>query len=225
MMHSDAVAVIATYNEAETIGELVDGLLSSGLWVIVVDDDSPDGTAQIASSHGAMVEVRRGQRGIATAYVRALQCGLALDAQYVVQMDAGGTHFPEDAIGMLRVAEAGGFGLVIGSRFLEKGTTLKSHRTVISLAAAWLIRVAGLPVHDATSGFRVWRCDALVSALRAGVRSEGNAFQLELLWSAYRAGARIAEHPIPYLLTNSQFRFSMVKEAMHVMGRIARELI
>lgn len=221
-MHTDAVVAIATYNEAETIGQIVDGLMAHGLWVIVVDDDSPDGTARIAANHGAMVEVRHGQRGIASAYVRVLRLGLAMDAQYVIQMDAGGTHDPEDAMRMLRVAEGFRQGLVIGSRF-ECDVPVLSYRTLISRGAAWLMRRAGIQVHDATSGFRVWRCDVLTAALHAGVRSEGNAFQLELLWNAYRAGAVIGEHPIPYRLTNSQFRPWMIREALQVMGRIARE--
>ena len=219
MKNDDAIVVMATFNEADNIGALIDGLRRHGLPVFVLDNNSPDGTAQIAAEHGASVEVRIKQGNIASAYLRALQCGLASGKRFVVQMDAGGTHSPSDVPVLLNAARMNGADLLIGGRFYP-GVHWLSWRTLISRGAAFLMRIAGPQVWDATGGFRVWHRDTLIEALKRGAVSEGNAFQLELLWNAYKSGAVIGELPIAYKLTTSHFRWWMVKEALQVMWRI-----
>jgi len=218
-MTSEAVVVIATYNEAESIGGILDALRD--LPVIVIDDHSPDGTMNIAVKYpNTDVVVRHNERGIATAYTyglrRAVVCS---NADYVVQMDAGGTHDPNDVVPMILAAKNWHADLVIGSRFSTL-PHMASYRTAISLTAAWLMRRRGVDVQDATSGFRVWRRDLLYSVVRNNCRSRGFAFNLELLWRAHVLGATIREYPIEYRLTNSTFRIRMLWEAAVAVGRM-----
>jgi glycosyltransferase involved in cell wall biosynthesis len=211
--------VIATYNEAESIGALLAGLRD--FHCIVVDDSSPDGTGAIVRTFAhATLLTRPAKLGIASAYVAGLRAALATEAEWIVQMDAGGTHRPEDAEQLVQVAELFNADLVIGSRFLARGW--RGYRTAISLGAAWLMRRLGVPVHDATSGFRCWRADFLRGLDLDAVRARGFAFQLELLYQAHRAGGSIVEMPIPYTLTTSTFNGGMVREALGVWMRLAR---
>jgi dolichol-phosphate mannosyltransferase len=206
---------MCTYNEADNIGSIL-----AELWaypVILIDSDSPDGTAQIASDF-VNVEVHLKQNdGIASAYRQGLTRASLQNYDYIVQMDAGRTHPTSRILPMLLDAENTGAGLTIGSRFLHPHGW-PSYRTAISLGAAWLMRRKGINVHDATSGFRVWRREWLQAALLRPNRARGFAFQLELLYNAHRAGAMIAEYPIPYRLTNSSFRWDMVAEALTIVG-------
>jgi glycosyltransferase involved in cell wall biosynthesis len=211
--------VIATYNEAESIGALLAGLRD--FHCIVVDDSSPDGTGAIVRTFAhATLLTRPAKLGIASAYVAGLRAALATEAEWIVQMDAGGTHRPEDAEQLVQVAELFNADLVIGSRFLARGW--RGYRTAISLGAAWLMRRLGVPVHDATSGFRCWHADFLRVLDLDAVRARGFAFQLELLYQAHRAGGSIVEMPIPYTLTTSTFNGGMVREALGVWMRLAR---
>lgn len=217
-MTSEAVVVIATYNEAETIGGILDAL--ANLPVIVIDDCSPDGTAQIADRRiNAEVIVRHNERGIASAYMCGLRRALLTGADYVVQMDAGGTHDPLDVPALVLAAQACHADLVIGSRFMNM-PDVRSYRTGISLAAARLMRARGVAVDDATSGFRVWQRGALNWVVRNNCRSRGFAFNLELLWRVHVIGAAIREYPIAYQLTNSTFRPWMLWEALCAVGRM-----
>jgi dolichol-phosphate mannosyltransferase len=155
--------------------------------------------------------------GIAGAYLKALAMAYALtesDEDVIVQMDAGGTHDPDDI--MRLVAETACADLVIGSRFLPGQFSPQGYRTAISLTAAWLMRQRGIGVCDATSGFRAWKA-GLVGALDfRDVRARHFAFQLELLQQAHRQRARIVEVPITYKLSTSSFRWGMVAEAARV---------
>lgn len=213
-------AVIATYNEAETIGALLEGLRECRC--IVVDDSSPDGTGAIVRTFAhATLLTRPAKLGIASAVLLGLRAALDTDAAHIVQMDAGGTHRPDDAQSLVSVARLGEADLVIGSRFVRRFDWL-GRRTAVSLGAAWLMRRLGVPVLDATSGFRCWRADFLRGLDLDAVRARGFAFQLELLYQAHRAGGRILEMPIPYTLTNSTFNGGMVREALRVYGRLWR---
>lgn len=210
---------MATYNEAETIGQILSGLDFKGWTVVIVDDNSPDGTADIARAYPrACVHVRKHERGIATAYRLALQLALEQSPKWVIQMDAGGTHRPVDAWFM---ADQPNADLVIGSRFFIPVKS-RGFRTWISKGAAALMRLRGVQVSDATSGFRCWRSDLLEKVIDRPFVSRGFAFQLETLYQAYRMGARIKETSIPYRLTNSSFRPQMLREALQVYFELGR---
>jgi len=220
----NVTAVIATYREEYTIKALVRALKYQGMRVIVVDD-SDDATPVLAKQGGAdSVIIRKGERGIASAYNKGFVKALAEPGvEWIVQIDAGGTHDPRDLPNMLTHGRLGA-GLVIGSRFMIDVPHL-SRRTAISHGAAWLMRRLGVRVSDATSGYRVWSRDVLEAVLVSPIRAEGFAFQLELLYRAHRAGATIVEVAIPYRLTNSSFNWGMVWEALRIYGGLWRDHI
>jgi dolichol-phosphate mannosyltransferase len=207
------IVVLATYNEAATIGTILDAL--SEYEVVIVDDSSEDGTGDIARRHPhATVISRPPKSGIVTAYLDGFRAALTHDPTHVVQMDAGLTHKPADVPRLVACADATGAGLVLSSRFVTP--RLLSHRSVISLGAAFLMRRAGVPVTDATGGFRCWRADILRRCIGPPLRSAGFAFQLELLHRAREAGGGLAEVPIDYTLTNSSFSLPMAWEALRI---------
>jgi dolichol-phosphate mannosyltransferase len=209
------IAVIATYNESETIGQIVESLARDFKGVVVVDDSSPDGTALIAERAGATVISRPPKSGIASAYMDGFRYALTRDPRLVLQMDAGLTHDPQDAPLISWCNQVYDYDLVIGSRFCE-GYPFLGFRTVISRSAALLMRAAGVRVSDVTSGFRAWEPGLLEAVIEPGVESEGFAFQLELLHRASEMGARITEFPIEYKLTNSSFDVGMIAEALNI---------
>lgn len=203
------VIVMATLNEADNIGALLAALIDYP--VIMIDAESTDGTAAIARHYDHVCVYSRPNRGIAAAYEYGLRAALAAGADRIVQMDAGGTHDPDD-IARLLACDAD---LVIGSRFVNEHGWY-GYRTAISHTATWLMHRRGVNVQDATSGFRVWRRDLLSQALAEPLRSRGFAFQLELLLRANALGAIIEESPIKYQLTNSSFRWPMLAEALKI---------
>lgn len=209
------IAVIATYNESETIGPIVKALTSDFKEVVVVDDSSPDGTGMIAEGAGATVISRPPRSGIASAYMDGFRYALGQDPYLVLQMDAGLTHNPQDAQPMARCNRLYNYDLVIGSRFCV-GYPFLGLRTVISRSAALLMRAAGVRVADVTSGFRAWEPDLLEAVIEPGVEAEGFAFQLELLYRASKMNARIAEFPVKYKLTNSSLDPGMLAEALNI---------
>lgn len=206
----NVLVVIATLNEADNIGKLLAAL--SNYQVILVDAESADGTADIARRYDHVTVYSRPNHGIAVAYEFGLREALFMGADRIVQMDAGGTHDPDDVARLLAWPDAD---LVIGSRFLCPHSWY-GYRTAISRTAAWLVRRRGVNVQDATSGFRVWRRDLVALALSDPLRSRGFAFQLEMLLRAAALGAVIEEMPIEYRLTNSSFRWPMLAEALQI---------
>jgi len=213
----EAVVVLATYNEADTITAVLEGLRDFS--VIVVDDSSPDGTGEISRGY-EHVEVlsRPSKLGIASAYLDGFRAALEKRASYIIQMDAGMTHKPTDVSRLLAQAEVTDSDLVIGSRFLSRG--YKGYRTLISCGAAFLMRRLGVNVRDATSGFRCWRAGRLEKLDFSSVRARGFAFQLELLYQTWSGGGKITEAPIEYQLTNSSLNAKMLAEALGIYFRL-----
>jgi dolichol-phosphate mannosyltransferase len=212
----NVAVVMATYKEAPSIQSPVRYFVHDMQWSVCIVDDSPKGdkTGYFAAKQGAYVIERGEKLGIASAYVLGLKVALdTWDPDIVIQMDAGGTHHAQDAERL--ITQSIPYSLVIGSRFLNRPRFF-THRTGISLAAAWLMRRKGLRVQDATSGYRAWDATLLREVIKKPVQAEGFAFQLELLWRAYKAGAIIQEIPIQYELTNSTFKPGMIAEALRI---------
>lgn len=207
--------VVPTYNEAATIGPLVKKLVEYG--DVLVVDDGTDNTAEIARAAGASVLKREGKQGIGSA-IRLGMCVFSrTSVDHVIVIDAGGTHRPDMIPYMVYPDEP----LVIGSRFRSIPRPLK-YRTVISLVAAWLARlVLRTCVRDCTSGYRCYRMDAVQHILKHST-ANGFAVQIEMLGLVWKEFGRVLEVWIPYKLTNSTFRFSMVWEALRVLARLAR---
>lgn len=202
-----ARVVLPTYNERENLERVIAGILQHE-WatVLVVDDASPDGTGQIAdalaAAHPGRVEVmhRAGPRGLGLAYVDGLRHALASGVDAIGQMDADLSHDPKylaDLRDALQTCD-----LAIGSRYL-RGVSVVNwplHRIALSAFANRYIRmITGLRVADCTSGYRLWRREALAQLPLADARANGYAFLAEMLFEAGRRGLRIRETPIIFV--------------------------
>jgi len=204
---SKKLIVVPTFNERENIAALIPEVLRQDpeIEVLVVDDRSPDGTGAVVSGlargDGRVHLLERERReGLGPAYRAGFEWALAHGADVVVQMDADFSHAP----GMLPkfFAEMGRADLVLGSRYL-KGITVVNwpiERLLISYFGNWYVRrVTGLPIRDATGGFKCWTRRALEQLDLSRVRSNGYAFQIEMTYRAWRRGLRITEVPIIFM--------------------------
>ena len=209
-----SIVVIATYNEADNIAELLDALPYS---TIVIDDNSPDDTGAIARKCGALVVNRPAKGGIASAYFYGFLVALEKNKHYIVQMDAGLTHKPCDVPRLIGRAKAG-YDLVIGSRFMTKVPV--NSRSTISRTAATMFSLLNIPVQDATSGFRCWNAELLAQVISKPFEAQHFAFQLETLYRAHTLGAKITEVPIQYRLTSSSFKMLMLGEALRIYTKL-----
>lgn len=201
----NALVIIPTYNERDNIGALIEQLLAlpCGVHVLVVDDNSPDGTAQIVRSYidkvGPRVALleRPGKLGLGSAYVAGFRHALTTDAEFVFEMDADFSHDP--AAIELFLDAARDADLVIGSRYV-KGVTVVNwplSRLVLSYSANVYTRlITGLPLADATGGYKCFRRRVLEAIPLDHVRSDGYSFQIEMNYKAWKRGFRIKEIPI-----------------------------
>ena len=200
--------VVPTYNEAENIRELVSSILKAlpEAFVIVVDDNSPDGTAEIV---GEMSRVDRrihllrrpGKLGYASAIVTGLNYAMSQGAQVLGHMDADFSHDPE-MLPKLLVALNEGADVVIGSRYIAGGKVegWSLYRKALSRSANWLVRfLLGLPVRDCTSGFRLYRRKAFEKLPLGKLRVEGYGFLYLSTALAVWSGLKIAEVPIVFV--------------------------
>ena len=203
----NASVVIATYNERENLPDLIPQVLQNpGYRVIVVDDNSPDGTGAIADSLAAQfpgrmsVIHRTGPRGLGRSLVEGLKQALAGDAEIIFQMDADFSHDPKYLPTI--AAATSDADMVLGSRYL-RGVSVVNwplHRIVLSTVANRYIRaVTGVDVNDCTTGYRCWRREALARIPLDGVISDGYSFLVETLYLARLAGCRIREVPIIFV--------------------------
>ena len=204
---SRCIAVVPTYNEAENLPLLVPRILAQApeLEVLVVDDDSPDGTGKLAlelaeTNPRVHVLQRAEKQGLGPAYRAGFARALDLDADLVIQMDADFSHPPESIPDML--AEIENYDVVMGSRYVNGITVVNwpIERILLSYYGNWYVRkVTGLPISDTTGGFRCMRRSALETIDVDRVRANGYAFQMELNYRLVKSGARIKEIPFFFL--------------------------
>ncbi|MCC7126348.1 MAG: polyprenol monophosphomannose synthase [Acidobacteria bacterium] len=202
------LVLIPTYNERENLPPLVaDVLAIPGTEVMVIDDQSPDGTGALAdglaAQHPGRVQVmhRTGRRGLGKSYLDGFRAAVASDADLVVQMDADRSHDPQYLPAMIAAANAGA-DLVIGSRYLNGISVVNwpLRRIILSTFANTYIRsVTGLGVNDCTTGYRCWRREALARLPLDRIVSEGYSFVVEVTFLAAAVGLRIAESPIIFI--------------------------
>lgn len=206
------VVVVPTYNEVESLPRLVSQLLelpTSRLEVLVVDDNSPDGTGEVADdlafiTNGRVsVLHREGKDGLGRAYAAGMTRALEMGADVVIQMDADGSH-PVTAIEpMVAALEANHAAVAVGSRYVEGGSVDAGwpwHRRVLSSGAnAYVRTVLGLPVRDATAGFKAWNAAALRLLEPETVLSNGYSFQVELAHRVAMTGLTSVEVPIHFV--------------------------
>jgi dolichol-phosphate mannosyltransferase len=203
----NVLVVTPTYNERENLPDLVRAIVAYPFArVMVVDDQSPDGTGALADALSAefpgrvIVVHRTGKRGLGRSYVEGLQLAIKDGADLICQMDADWSHDPKYLPEIVRAAED--HDVVIGSRYL-RGVSVVNwplRRIVLSAFANRYIRaITGLKAQDCTSGYRCWRREMLAKLPLDRVVSDGYAFLVEMLYEAHRRGARIGEVPIIFV--------------------------
>jgi len=223
--------VIPTYNERANLESIVTDLIDRlpGSCVVVVDDNSPDGTGRLADdlSHrypGVSVIHRGSKDGIGPAYIAGFARALEQGADLVAAMDADGSHAPADLVKMIEVAEHAD--LVIGSRYVPGGATVGwpwSRRVLSRFGGLYARLILGAPFSDLTSGFKVYRRDALQRLPLTQIRSDGYGFQIETTWYIWRAGLRVREAPITFhdrIAGKSKLSRRIVFEAMIMVWRL-----
>jgi dolichol-phosphate mannosyltransferase len=203
----NVVVVVPTYNEVDNVPPLVAALLRhDGVRVLVVDDQSPDGTGAVADElsrqHPGRVEVlhRTTRRGFGRSYVDGLKRAVASRSDLVCQMDADFSHDPERLPAL--IAAAANADVVIGSRYVPGGAVVNwpARRRWLSRFANMYVRaITHVTARDCTSGYRCWRREALAAMPLDDFQSDGYSFLVEMLFVAARQRWRIAEVPITYL--------------------------
>ena len=197
--------VVPTYNELENLSDLVDAVTSLGYGMLIVDDGSPDGTGRLAdqiSRERPEVGVlhRDAKTGLGPAYAAGFDRVIEEGAGIIVEMDADFSHDPAD-LPRLVAAIDDGADLVIGSRYVPGGATpdWPWPRRLISRGGNLYARtLLGIPVRDATAGYRAFRADALRALPYAQAESSGYGFQVEMAWRAHRAGLDVREIPVVF---------------------------
>jgi dolichol-phosphate mannosyltransferase len=219
------LVVIPTFNEAENIRIIVDRLRKAvpAVDALIADDNSPDGTGRIADELAAAdpavhVLHRAGKQGLGMAYLAGFAWAKEYDYDAVVEMDADGSHAPEELPRLLdALAEAD---MVMGSRWVSGGTVVNwpLHRLILSRGGNLYVRLAlRMPIKDATGGFRAYRLAALDKMDIDTVASQGYCFQVDLVWRAVRNGFRVVELPIRFAERErgaSKMSSSVVREAL-----------
>lgn len=200
-----AVVCLPTYNERENLPRVLDRLAPHGVRVLVIDDNSPDGTGEVADRLAAerdwvSVLHRERKKGLGPAYLAGFREALRGDTEYVLEMDADLSHDPA-VVPRLIEACANGADVALGSRYVEGGGTENWGlvRRVVSAGGSLYARVLlGVGIRDLTGGFKCFRREVLERIDLDAVHSKGYAFQIELTYRALRAGFRIVEVPIVF---------------------------
>jgi dolichol-phosphate mannosyltransferase len=206
---ANTMVVLPTYNERENLPLIAAELLTlpvKDLRILVVDDNSPDGTGEVAEELAALhpdrvfVLHRTEKAGLGPAYIAGFKRALSLGAEYIIQIDADFSHQPRYIPEMIARLEQG-YDLVIASRFMRGGGVDENwsiYRKLLSWFAnrVYVRLVLGIPVADATAGYRLWRRQTLIGLDLNRVRSNGYVFQVEMTYVACRLGFRVAEIPI-----------------------------
>jgi dolichol-phosphate mannosyltransferase len=207
-----SLVVIPTYNEAQSIGHILEGLQHIGVDVLVIDDGSPDGTADIVRSHNVEVIQRSGKQGLGSAYRVGFSIGIDRGYSYLIQMDADGSHQIKDLEKMLEWI--GTADLLIGSRWVADGAIANwsKFREYLSKSAnAYANLLLSLGIKDTTSGFRIYSLQLLESMEISTIRSEGYCFQIEMTRRAISRGGSVAEVPITFIeRAHGQSKMSLV---------------
>lgn len=195
-----SIVVIPTYNEVESIGSLLDELTTLDVDVLVIDDGSPDGTAQICTAHGVEVIERSGKQGLGSAYRAGFQIALDRGYENIIEMDADGSHQVSDLVAMMQWI--GSADLLIGSRWIADGQirNWSKFRELLSKSANKYVNIVlSLGVADTTAGFRIYSASLLKKMDIQTIASEGYCFQIEMTRRALSRGGSIAEVPITFI--------------------------
>ena len=194
------LVVIPTYNEAQSIGDLLTQLKDLPVDILVIDDGSPDGTSNIVRSQGIEVIERAGKQGLGSAYRTGFAVGIERGYEYIIEMDADGSHQVSDLKTMMEWI--GSADLLIGSRWVQDGaiSNWSKFREYLSKSAnRYADIMLNLGIADTTSGFRIYSVELLKKMELGSIRSEGYCFQIEMTRRAIARGGSVAEIPITFI--------------------------
>jgi len=204
---SDSLIIIPTYNEKENIGKMLDAVmaLTFSFDVLIIDDNSKDGTAAIVKDYIKQfpnrihIEERSGKLGLGTAYIHGFKWALKREYQYIFEMDADFSHNPNDLIRLRDACTEGNADLSIGSRYITGVNVVNwpMGRVMMSYFASMYVRiVTGMTIRDTTAGFKCYNRKVLASINFDKIKFTGYAFQIEMKFAAWKLGFKIVEVPI-----------------------------
>ena len=211
MYKSDSIIIIPTYNEKENIEKIIRAIFSleKSFHILVIDDGSPDHTADIVKRlmrdefQGRLfIEEREGKLGLGTAYIKGFKWALEHDYEYVFEMDADFSHDPNDLPRLYAACANEGYDLAIGSRYVSGVNVVNwpIGRVLMSYFASKYVRfITGFTVHDTTAGFKCYKRRVLETIELDKIRFKGYAFQIEMKFTAYKIGFRIKEVPVIFV--------------------------
>ena len=221
------IVLIPTYNEKENITAILHAVLglSSDFHVLIIDDNSPDGTASIVESlmgkflHRLFLLKRPGKQGLGTAYILGFKWALDHNYDYIFEMDADFSHNPNDLDRLLQACEKGA-DVAVGSRYVKGGETENwpIDRKIYSLGGSAYTRIiTGMPIKDPTAGFVCYKNEVLANINLDAIKFIGYAFQIEMKFAAWKLGYKIKEVPITFVdrkIGTSKMSKGIIKEAM-----------
>ena len=225
---SDSVVIIPMYNEKENAAAIIDAVIAlpHTFDILVIDDNSPDGTAEIVKAKqqeypGRVHLVQRaGKLGLGTAYIEGFKWSLAHEYEYTFEMDADFSHNPNDLLALSKACAEEGADMSIGSRYVTGVNVVNwpMGRVLMSYYASAYVRiVTGMPVRDTTAGFVCYSRRVLQALPLDNIRFKGYAFQIEMKFTAYKYGFKIKEVPIIFVnrvLGTSKMNSSIFGEAV-----------
>ena len=228
MQTSDSIVIIPTYNEKENIENIIRAVfgLEKYFHILIVEDNSPDGTANIVKilqkefpERLFMIE-RKGKLGLGTAYISGFKWAIAHQYDYIFEMDADFSHNPNDLPRLYKACHDNGTDVAIGSRYISGVNVVNwpMGRVLMSYFASKYVQViTGLPIHDTTAGFKCYRRTVLETIPLDKIRFKGYAFQIEMKFTAYKCGFKITEVPVVFVnreLGTSKMNSSIFGEAV-----------
>lgn len=225
---SDVLVIIPTYNEIENIASILETVMKypDGFDVLVIDDNSPDGTAEEVEKLAQrfpgriFLERRAGKLGLGTAYIHGFKWALQRDYGYVIEMDADFSHNPDDLTRLYHHCKDNGADVTIGSRYVTGVNVVNwpMGRVLMSYFASVYVRlITRMKLHDATAGFVCYRRRVLEALDLDKIEFKGYAFQIEMKFKAYTKGFRVEELPIIFInrrLGTSKMNSSIFGEAV-----------
>jgi len=225
---SSSLVIIPTYNEKENIQDILSAVLglTEAFHILVVDDGSPDGTAdlviQFKEAHPEKIHLleREGKLGLGTAYIAGFKFGIEKEYDFIFEMDADFSHPPTDLPCLLAACKSGGADMSVGSRYI-KGGGVKNwglNRLILSRGASFYVQmVSWMPVSDPTAGFVCYKREVLERIDLDKIEFIGYAFQIEMKFAAYTSGFKIKEVPITFIdreKGTSKMNLSIITEAI-----------
>ena len=236
-MSSKSLIIIPTYNERENVNAIIDAILKldDNFNLLIVDDNSPDGTADIVRGlqnryQGRLhLESRKGKLGLGTAYIFGFKWALKRDYSFIFEMDADFSHDPNDLPKLLKACSEDNVDLAIGSRY-SNGVNVVNwpmSRVLLSYFASKYVRlITRMPIHDTTAGFKCYRRSVLEAIDFHKIRFTGYAFQIEMKFRSWKQGFKLKEVPVIFTdrkLGESKMSSGIIREA--VFGVILLKII